>query len=163
MKRRTLLRAGIVLSVAEIAGVGWNSVTVMPLSSRFRPHLVVSDMRFPESVALGRTSHRLGIREVATHGDPTTLWTDELRPLWRKYSAVVMGITTVDALFCLELLAADYRMEVIERGTLEQVAAVHPDLSTLLADAADLVDPTERSAPVAWIIAPRPMRSMGAV
>ncbi len=73
---------------------------------------VLTDERFAQSRAFGAAGERLGIRRLAMDGDITSIWYRELDPLWRRGPSFVAGLTTRQALVCLERLAWDRGLRV---------------------------------------------------
>ena len=76
---------------------------------------VLFDERFESCRAFAAGARRLGcpIRSIA--GDVTTLWLNELEPMWARGEGTVMGMTTPVSLFCLEQLARNHWMRVTAR------------------------------------------------
>lgn len=70
-------------------------------------YTVVYDERFPDSVAFARQAQRQGLRISAIRGDVTKLWYDDLYHRWKQGAAAIAGLTSPDALFCLETLGND--------------------------------------------------------
>ena len=91
------------------------------LDRRFGADSEGADLRAPRVYRIG--------------GDVTALWYDVLDPVWRKPGFVLGGITGRDALFVLEVLAADRGRRVVSRKALP---------------AGD----DEGEGPVSWVIAP---------
>jgi hypothetical protein len=76
----------------------------------------VYDERYEAAVAFGAAAHRLGVPARSIDGDVTALWVDDLSLRWRAEPAVVAGITSAEALFCLEQLAWDRGRRVVVRA-----------------------------------------------
>jgi hypothetical protein len=70
-------------------------------------YTMVYDERFADSVAFAGEARRLGLRATGIHGDVTALWYDDLYHRWRQGPAAIAGLTTANALFCLETLGND--------------------------------------------------------
>ena len=91
------------------------SAATRPAPGESAAGLVVVDRRWPEAAALLAAARRSGGRVFETDGDITGVWQD-LDGLWRNGGpAVIEGITTHQALFCLEQLALDHRRHVVRR------------------------------------------------
>ena len=57
-----------------------------------------------------------GIDVVSFEGDSTSVWLPSLDPLWRSRAVpVVAGLTAEQALFCIECLAWDLGLRVVQR------------------------------------------------
>jgi hypothetical protein len=80
------------------------------------PYRLIFDSRFPASRLLGAESARHGLAVTAFNGDITALWFHELGPRWAADRAPVAGITTPQALLCLEQLSRDAWMRVAFRA-----------------------------------------------
>jgi hypothetical protein len=78
-------------------------------------HSLVYDDRFAEPVAFGRAAARAGFQVSAVQGDVTALWYDNLYHRWLADRAPVAGLTTPDALFCLETLGNDAGLRLVMR------------------------------------------------
>ncbi len=62
-------------------------------------------------------------RGVAVHGieqDITSVWFNDLELQWRRNPVAIAGLTTPEALFCLEQLAWNHRMRVVFQVTHER-------------------------------------------
>ena len=116
--RRTFLKTGITaLALPTIARSGF----ALPLSiangssSYVTPYKVIYDERFQDSLAFAAAAQDLGASIHGIRGDVTDLWYHDLYHEWKKGPAPIMGMTTTDALFCLQILAQDQRMRVVLR------------------------------------------------
>jgi len=116
--RRTFLKTGITaLALPTLA----RSAYALPLaitsdiSSYVTPYKVIYDERFQDSLAFARAAQDLGTAIHGIRGDVTDLWYNDLYHEWKKGPAPIMGMTTTDALFCLQILAQDQRMRVVLR------------------------------------------------
>jgi hypothetical protein len=87
----------------------------------------------------GVTAH--SIRE----GDVTDAWLRTLRPAWQRGPAVIAGLTTPPALFCLEQLAFAHGLRVVfhsehmllpDGGVSHHVQRAHPPVTAGLLDRA---------------------------
>lgn len=81
-----------------------------------RPYKLLFDNRFAAARLLGAEAARRGLAATAFDGDVTPLWLHDLGPRWAADRAPVAGITTPQALFCLEQLARDAWMRVTVRA-----------------------------------------------
>ena len=116
--RRTFLKTGITaLALPTIA----RSAYALPLAitgdaaSYVTPYKVIYDQRFQDSIAFADAARNLGAVIHGIKGDVTDLWYNDLYHEWQKGPAPIMGMTTTDALFCLQILAQDQRMRVVLR------------------------------------------------
>ena len=113
--RRQILQIGVtgaaLLPVARYADA-W------PAAAEAEPfYVVVFDARFPKSRHLAGVVAGPSARLAAIRGDVTALWYHDLYFAWQRDAAPVAGVTSIESLFCLELLARDAGMRV----TLRQV------------------------------------------
>jgi len=116
--RRTFLKTGITaLALPTIARNAFSLPLAIPTEkpSFIVPYKVVYDERYQDSVAFARESDKLGAAIHGIKGDVTDLWYNDLYHEWKKGPAAIMGMTTEDALFCLQILAQDQRMRVVFR------------------------------------------------
>ncbi len=110
--RRQFIQAGLALSGASVL-----PVVATAAEPRFlRLDRFVYDSRFPEAVDMAHAAARLGVPLAGMSGDLTPLWYDHLHLEWKRQPAALAGVTTREALFVLETLAADHRMRVVYRG-----------------------------------------------
>src|SRR5512134_1181623 len=109
MNRRHFLAAGVT-SIAASA---------MPRFAMARTpgvQMAVFDERFAAGLAFGRSMAARGVISVGFDGDVTNVWLDRLDPLWRNsIESVVHGLTTHPVLFCIERLAWDRDLRVVQR------------------------------------------------
>ena len=116
--RRTFLKTGITaLALPTIARNAFSLPLAIPAEkpSYIVPYKVVYDERFQDSVAFAGEANKLGASTYGIKGDVTDLWYNDLYHEWKKGPAAIMGMTTEDALFCLQILAQDQRMHVVFR------------------------------------------------
>jgi hypothetical protein len=115
--RRDFLRAG--LTAAFLLGVkpgAWS-----------KPHIpgpepfckLIFDERFPASAARARQLAGAGTPLHGITGDVTSLWYRDLYFAWQKRPVPIAGVTTRESLFCLEMLARDSGLSVIERHDID--------------------------------------------
>lgn len=78
-----------------------------PTFAADRAVVVLFDPRFADGRALGDEARLRGLVACPVSGDVTACWDETLRHLWQGGHALVAGATTLDALFCLELLCND--------------------------------------------------------
>lgn len=96
---------------------------------------VLGDARHPASVAFVAAAEADGLRgHVLSSGDISKLWLNELQAVWQSAPVAIAGLTDAAPLFCLEQLAGQYGLRVLQRETV-----VTEQGTTLLA----------------WLIAPR--------
>jgi hypothetical protein len=106
---------------------GWHAATDSA-------ELVLVDQRF----AALRERYAVAGELLLFTGDVTPLWRDRLAPLWKQRGAVIAGLSTAPALFCLEQLARGTRHVVTRRAL-----AVSPEHA-----------PESKHGAIAWTIAP---------
>jgi hypothetical protein len=114
-------RRGFIQGSVAMATAGALGTVAVSLGSPnlLKPHAVVVDQRFAESVEFGRTLALLGAHTYAMRGDVTDVWYSQLYPLWKTGGAAVAGLTGSGVLFCLERLAWDHGLRVVHRGSHE--------------------------------------------
>ncbi len=83
--------------------------------ARLRLHTAVFDERFAAARHFGAAARRLGLAVHPIRGDVTELWYSRLYPLWRNSPAPVAGLTAYAAMFCLERLAWDHGLRMVQR------------------------------------------------
>ena len=103
--RRGFIQAGLALSALPLAAHA---------SDRLQLHGFVFDARFPEAGEIAGAA--CGAPRWSTAGDMMPLWYERLDLQWKEKPLPLAGVTTADALFVMETLAADYRMRVVYRG-----------------------------------------------
>jgi hypothetical protein len=108
------LQASAAVSAFAATGVAGAALAAEPTSLQLQA--VIYDSRFDEARAFAAAAARLGRPVRAINGDVTRLWFEELQPAWAKAPAPIGGLTSVDALFCLERLAWDHGMRTVLRG-----------------------------------------------
>jgi len=116
--RRTFLKTGITaLALPTIA----RSAYALPLAisgeegTYITPYKVIYDDRYQDSQTFAAAARDLGAATHGIRGDVTDLWYNDLYHEWKKGPAAIMGMTTADSLFCLQILAQDQRMHVVLR------------------------------------------------
>lgn len=138
--RRQVLVSGAALTGAALLPVSLQAT----VSELVAPgvELFVFDKRFENAVALAQQAEQQGIPLAETSGDLMELWYDQLSLQWKELPMTLSGVTTARALFVLETLAADHRMQVVHRvGHSELTDAQYA--------------PVGDTALVSWVIAPR--------
>lgn len=116
--RRQFVRSGLALA-AGLPAVAATAAPWLPGAAamrRLRPERFVFDARFDAAVAAARVAAAIGVPAVGVEGDLTRLWYDDLDLEWKRAPMTIAGVTTPQALFVLETLAADHRMRVVYRG-----------------------------------------------
>lgn len=116
--RRTFLKTGITaLALPAIARNAFSLPLAVPAEKPVfvSPYKIIFDERFQDSVAFADASKKLGAAIHGIKGDVTDLWYNDLYHEWKKGPAAIMGMTTEDSLFCLQVLAQDQRMRVVFR------------------------------------------------
>ncbi|HTW65958.1 MAG TPA: hypothetical protein VME17_15135 [Bryobacteraceae bacterium] len=112
--RREFLQAGLAASLLPVAASAASSGSPAP-ESPANFYKVIFDERFPASVAFGAEWKARGAAVHAIRGDMTDLWFQDLDPQWKKRPVPIAGLTAHGPLFCLERLAWDHGMRVVER------------------------------------------------
>jgi hypothetical protein len=79
-------------------------------------HTVLFDARFAACRAFADEAQRLGLHIHEIRGDITNVWFNDLHARWQKGPAAIAGLTQKAALFCLDLLARDQRMQLVFLG-----------------------------------------------
>jgi hypothetical protein len=120
ISRRTILQGAVAAtSIPIVASVAWTQrqAETSPAMALDHPSLykVLVDKRFATARAFGRDAEWRGLSVQAFGGDITDVWFDDLYPRWRQGRAAIAGLTTHSVLFCLEQLARDARMRVVQR------------------------------------------------
>jgi hypothetical protein len=105
--------AGFGLVVADPIMSARAAIATPPKAS-LKP-LVICDLQYESSVSFGRYAQLLGAPVRAIRSDVTRLWREELIPLWRSGTAVQMGMTGYDALFCLSMIAREWGIRPVYR------------------------------------------------
>jgi hypothetical protein len=119
LSRRALLIAGAMGSI----------VSALPRASRASPGQAPGPVRPPDPPQVLVYDRRTAIaRQTATiaaaadqwqlvgyAGDVTDVWVDTLQPLWTSGRHSVAGLSTPAGLFCIEQMAATFRMKVAMR------------------------------------------------
>lgn len=78
--------------------------------------LAIVDQRYPGNVGFRQAMAARGVAVTSFDGDVTDVWFRRLDPVWRSQApSVVAGLTTQQALFCLEHLCWDRGLRVVER------------------------------------------------
>ena len=125
ISRRQILRSGLAATsipllaslplVSAAAAADPSAVRILAHPSLFR---VIFDQRFAASRHFGTEARFRGHAVSGFNGDITNVWFNELRPRWKEGPAAIAGVTAHGALFCLERLAWDAGMRVIESAEL---------------------------------------------
>lgn len=118
LNRRTFLQAGVTavpLAAGAALALGAKQasaggVQAVPL------HTVVYDVRFADSVAFANEARWMGQRTSAIQGDVTRLWYDDLYHAWKDGPVAIAGLTTQDAMFCLEIFGNDAGLRLLVKG-----------------------------------------------
>jgi hypothetical protein len=120
MNRRefcSVIAAATGVATAGLAAARAVSVRPAPGSAAaVRPYRLIYDRRFLAARLLADESARRGTATTEFDGDVTQLWFHDLGLRWAEDRAPVAGITTPQALFCLEQLARDAWMRVAVRA-----------------------------------------------
>jgi hypothetical protein len=112
--RRAVLKGS--LAAAAAAAVWRNGLAQTPRRREHGPDHLVLDRGSPLSPMFEDHARAAAIPTFATEGDITALWFEVLDPLWRQEHSTVAGITSPEAIFCLERLAWDHGMRMVFRA-----------------------------------------------
>jgi hypothetical protein len=118
LNRRTFLQAGVTavpLAAGAAMALGANQAKAAGTSA-VPLHTVVFDERFADSVAFANEARWMGQRTSAISGDVTRLWYDDLYHAWKHGPVAIAGLTTKDAMFCLEILGNDAGLRLLVKG-----------------------------------------------
>ena len=121
ISRRQILRSGLAATAVPLLA----SLPLVPAATATDPtatrllahpslYRVIFDQRFAASRQFGTEARFQGHAVSGFNGDITNVWFNELRPRWKEGPAAIAGLTAHGALFCLERLAWDAGMRVIE-------------------------------------------------
>jgi hypothetical protein len=167
--RREFIKGGLAaMLMANLVGMPTLArATAFTADEHLQGLRFVYDKRFPDALEIARATRLPTAQLMPINGDVTALWAEILQPNWAKNTQVITGVTTPSALFCLEQLAATYRMRVALRvdvvGDVQRGGLRGADVAALLErghDAASANMPRSRqlhgasNSLVAWIIAP---------
>ena len=82
-----------------------------PLPMAF--YKVLFDERFAACRAFSEEARRLGLEVHAIRGDVTHVWYNDLHARWKQGPVAIAGMTQKAALFCLDVMARDQRMQLV--------------------------------------------------
>jgi hypothetical protein len=136
--RRTFVQYGVTGLVVTAAAAGSFKLSGTATAAESQAHLAIFDRRFAAARKFAQTTQAQGISTRAITGDVTWVWFNELHPLWKQRPVAIAGLTTYAPLFCLERLAWDHGMRVIQRDQHDVRAPNEPE-----------------QALYSWVIAPR--------
>ena len=113
--RRAFIHAGFAAASATLLTPVVHAIAVkqpatLPL------HAIYFDERFAPAREFGRAAARLGGRTQAMSGTVHDFWYYDLAPRWRTQPIAIAGMTDPQAIFLLEMMAADAGMRVVFRG-----------------------------------------------
>jgi hypothetical protein len=112
--RRGVLKGS--LAAVAAAAVWRNGLAQTPRRREHGPDHFVLDPGSPLSATIEGHARAAAIPAFATEGDITALWFEILEPLWRQGKSTVAGVTSPEAIFCLERLAWDHGMRMVFRA-----------------------------------------------
>lgn len=119
LSRRALVMAGLMGSIAAALPHGTQAAPRrQPGSSEpaAAPEIIVYDRRTliaRQTAAMASAAAEWGL--IGFDGDVTDVWSNTLQPLWAAERRSVAGLSTPAGLFCIEQMAATYRMRVAMR------------------------------------------------
>jgi hypothetical protein len=127
ISRRYILKSGLAAtSLPLVASLPLVSTAATPSAVQVLSHpslyRVIFDQRFAASRNFGAEARWQGHSVQGFNGDITNVWFNDLRPRWKAGPAAIAGFTAHGALFCLEQLAWDVGMRVVERTELTSTA-----------------------------------------
>jgi hypothetical protein len=85
-----------------------------PEPGGLKAHAVIYDERFLGARRFAEAVRRLGVPVQPIRGDATQLWYAWLYPLWKRAPSPIAGLTAYAAMFCLERLAWDRRLRMMQ-------------------------------------------------
>ena len=110
--RRQFIQAGAALSALPLSAV---APVALAASTPLQVYKAVFDSRFEEARVFAAQATARGWTTAAIEGDVTQLWYHDLDQRWRKGPVALVGVTPHNSLFCLERLAWDVGLRVVER------------------------------------------------
>jgi hypothetical protein len=93
-----------------------NGLAQTPRRREHGPDHLILDPGSLLSATIDDHARAAAIPAFATEGDITALWFEILDPLWRQGKSTVAGVTSPEAIFCLERLAWDHGMRMVFRA-----------------------------------------------
>lgn len=118
MNRRDFVSSAVAaasLTTFSLRAAGASWLQDADQAALVRPCRLIFDTRFPAARLLGAAAVQHGVASTAFNGDVTALWFHDIGPQWATGRAPVAGITTPEALLCLEQMACDAWMRVAVR------------------------------------------------
>jgi hypothetical protein len=103
--RREFLRIGLTGTMLLPLVAFSDSVIASP--AHVPLYKAIFDKRFPASLMFADEMTRRGITVHGISGDVTSLWYHDLYFTWKDRPVQIVGLTTKESLFCLEILARD--------------------------------------------------------
>jgi hypothetical protein len=118
VNRREFCWSAVAATSVAVGSLADAGAPLMPTrhARRVRPYRLIFDGRFATARRVGAEAARCGLATTGFNGDVTGLWFNDLGRRWAADRAPVAGITTPEALFCLEQLARDAWMRVTVRA-----------------------------------------------
>lgn len=130
MSRRSLLIA--TGSITALAAVGHPSLFAAGIlappkeASPFDIRFIVTDRRFPQSLAHVKALAVQGGKTLDVSDGLTRLWQENLQPLWQRREGAVAGVTTRSVWLCLAEQARSHALRTRELTPLGNDDG-HPD------------------------------------
>lgn len=117
--RRTLLKAGLALPFA--AAWGRSALSQTPTfdeGARLLPsiELAVVDRQFAASAAFAEEASQRGVPLHTIDSSVTDVWLRLLQRREQLPSRVLMGFTSEQSLFCLDLMTRDFGLRIVHRA-----------------------------------------------
>ncbi|MGE3530965.1 MAG: hypothetical protein AB7I12_04170 [Steroidobacteraceae bacterium] len=118
-RRKFILQGGMAVSAASLLSVippGYAKAASSSFAAISPLYKVVVDNSFAESAAFAAETRRRGIPIEIIHGDLTRFWYADLEPRWKTGPVAVGGLTSIESVHCLELLARRHGARIIYRA-----------------------------------------------
>jgi hypothetical protein len=132
VSRREFFQAGLALSLLPAATLARESAESSSDEAR-ELYKFIYDERFAPSVDFAREMERRGAETVATRGDITHFWYNDLDLRWKQGPVAIGGVTAHGPMFCMETLAQDRGMRLVHREELPVAAGDEPLYSWIIA------------------------------
>jgi len=112
LTRRDFCRTTSVVAASSmmLPNFTFGQASILPL------YKIIADENFELSTAFAQHAAARGANVHVGSSDITSLWFHDLEPRWRHTPLAIAGLTTPEALFCLEQLARDHGMRVVTRA-----------------------------------------------
>ena len=115
LNRRLFVQTGVAAAALVGDTMRFAPADGLARASGLSLHTAIYDHRFAAGRQFAHNLQAQGVSTRAIAGDVTSVWYEELHPLWKQRRVTIAGFTTYAPLFCLERLAWDHGMRVIHR------------------------------------------------